>query len=303
MSGTTTIQTDDPRVRGVLAANPGPLTGPGTTTWLVGTEAVAVIDPGPDLPGHVEAILAAAGGRISHILVTHAHLDHSQAAPRLSRACGAPVLGFGPAEAGRSPMMQRLAAEGSLHGGEGVDAGFRPDVTLADGDTVEGPDWSLIALHTPGHMGNHLSFVLPGNSSAAEDPRIFCGDLVMGWATTLISPPDGDLIDFMRSLERLAALRPSELLPAHGSRIAYAAARLGELADHRRTRTAQILAVLQSRPATAAELAQGLYDVPPSMLPAAARSVLSHLLALHELGAVVSDGPLSTARFTLSGGM
>ena len=175
------------KVRVIRADNPSPLTGPGTNSFLIGTEEVAVIDPGPDDPAHVAAILEAAEGRISHILVTHPHLDHSAAVPRLGAATGAPVMAFGTAEAGRSPPMQRLAEAGAVGGGEGADAAFRPDVTLADGDVLRGAGWKITAVHTPGHMGSHLSFRL--------GDAVLCGDLVMGWATTLISPPDGDLVD------------------------------------------------------------------------------------------------------------
>ena len=262
----------------ILAPNPSPLTGPGTTTFLLGEREVAVIDPGPDDPGHLAAIVQAGQGRISHILVTHAHLDHSAGARRLSKMTGAPVLAFGDALSGRSPMMRRLAGTG-IGGGEGLDMGFAPDIALRDDDVIGGEGWRLTALHTPGHSGGHLSFVW-------ED-RIFCGDLVMGWSSTIISPPDGDLADYLRSLDRLAQIRPRRLLPAHGEAIEDPLARLSDLAAHRRQRSAQILAALRDGPADAATLAARIYEVPPALMPAAARNVLAHLLALTDLGAVV----------------
>lgn len=275
----------------VRAANPSPLTGPGTNTWLVGRGQVAVIDPGPDDPGHRAAILAAAGaggGRITAILVTHAHRDHSEGARALAAASGAPVLGFGPPEAGRSPVMARLAAAGLAGGGEGLDAGFAPDRALADGEAVESDEWRLEALWTPGHFGGHLAF--------RWGERLFSGDLVLGWATTLISPPDGDLSDYMRSLERLAALPLAELLPGHGDPVPDPAARLAELAAHRRARTAEILAALADVPAAApAELAARIYDVPAKLQAAAARNVFAHLVALEALGAVAAEGPVAPA--------
>ncbi|ARJ70096.1 MBL fold metallo-hydrolase [Paracoccus contaminans] len=269
---------DAVKLRVIRAPNPSALTGPGTNSFLIGEEGVAVIDPGPDDPGHIAAILAAAQGRISHILVTHAHLDHSAGAARLSAASGAPVLAFGPAGAGRSPVMQRLAGAGDMKGAEGADEGFRPDMRLADAERVSGADWTLEAIHTPGHMGCHLSFRL--------GDAVFCGDLAMGWSTTLISPPDGDLIDYLRSLERLARLAPRILYPAHGAPIEAPLPRLAELAAHRRERTAQVLAALEAGPATAAELAARIYaGLPGPLLAAAARNVLAHLIALGELGA------------------
>ena len=277
----------------ILAPNPSPLTGPGTTTFLLGRDQVAVIDPGPDDTGHLQAILAAGRGRISHILVTHAHLDHSAGAPALARLTGAPVLAYGDALAGRSPLMRRLAGDSATGGGEGLDLAFAPDILLRDGDVIEASDWRLTALHTPGHSGGHLSF--------AWNDDIFCGDLVMGWSSTIISPPDGDLADYLRSLERLAAASPRRLLPAHGGPIEAPQHRLAELAAHRRDRTGQILAALRHGPADAATLATRIYDVPPHLLPAATRSVLAHLLALTDLGALVPVGNLSaTAQFDLA---
>lgn len=274
------------KVRVIRADNPSPLTGPGTNSFLIGTEEVAVIDPGPDDPAHVAAILEAAEGRISHILVTHPHLDHSAAVPRLAAATGAPVMAFGTAEAGRSPPMQRLAEAGAVGGGEGADAAFRPDVTLADGDVLRGAGWEIAAVHTPGHMGSHLSFRL--------GDAVLCGDLVMGWATTLISPPDGDLVDYLRSLERLALLAPRVLYPAHGDPVTDPLPRLAELAAHRRARTAQILAALDAAPGTAEALAARIYtEIPAALLPAATRNVLAHLVALSDLGAVVPEGGLT----------
>lgn len=270
----------------ILAPNPSPLTGPGTNTFLIGDRHVAVIDPGPDDPGHRQAILDAGKGRISHIFVTHAHLDHSAGAASLSRETGAPVIAFGDALAGRSPVMRRLAADGGVGGGEGLDHSFAPDILLRDGEMFETPDWSLRAHHTPGHAGNHLCFQL--------DDLLFCGDIVLGWSSTLISPPDGDLGDYFRSLERIGAIESRRLLPAHGAAIDDPAARLAELAAHRRERTAQILAALRNGPADAAGLAASIYQVSPALMPAAARNVLAHLLALSAIGAVLPEDEISS---------
>lgn len=271
------------------ADNPSPLTGAGTNSFLVGAGAgFALIDPGPDLPAHRAAILAASGGRIEAILITHAHLDHSAGAGALAQATGAPILAFGGAGAGRSPLMQRLAGEGAVGGGEGLDHALRPDRVLADGERVTGSGWALTALHLPGHAAGHLAFLDEAGGT------VFSGDLVFDWSTTLISPPDGDLADYMRSLARLDGLGAGRLLPAHGEAIPAPAARLAELAAHRRMRSEQILAALSQASGDAAGLARRIYDIPPALLPSAARNVLAHLLALLDQGAVTHDGALTT---------
>lgn len=268
------------------ADNPSPLTGAGTNSFLVGSDGgYALIDPGPDLPTHRKAILAASGGRIEAILITHAHLDHSAGAMALAQATGAPILAFGVAEAGRSPLMQRLAGE--VGGGEGLDQALRPDRMLADGERITGSGWAMTALHLPGHAAGHLAFLDEAGG------RVFSGDLVFDWSTTLISPPDGDLADYMRSLARLDGLAAGHLLPAHGEAITAPAARLAELAAHRRMRSEQVLAALSQAPGDAQGLARRIYDIPPALLPAAARNVLAHLLALLAEGAVRHEGALA----------
>ncbi|SPF81852.1 MBL fold metallo-hydrolase [Pseudoprimorskyibacter insulae] len=262
-------------VRRIVAPNPSPMTFRGTNTYLVGTRGIAVIDPGPTLPNHLSAILAAVqpGQSITHIIVTHAHLDHSPLAAPLQAATGAPILAFGDALSGRSPAMEQLAASGLLAGGEGVDLAFRPDQWLADGARVEGDGWSLDVLHTPGHMGNHIALGL--------GDLLFSGDLVMGWATSLVSPPDGDLTDFMASCERLLTGAWAQYLPGHGAPVTDPAARTRWLLDHRRSREAEILAALTQGPATARTLAERIYtQVPAALLSAAERNVLAHLIDL-----------------------
>ena len=279
-----------PGVRRVTARNPSPMTFTGTRSYLVGTREVAVIDPGPDDPAHRAAILAAVGeGEVSQILLTHTHVDHSAGARALAEATGAPVAGFGPHGAGMSATMQALAASGAdLGGGEGADRACVPDLALADGAGLAGAGWEITALHTPGHLSNHLSFVLEGTGA------VFTGDTVMGWATTLVSPPEGDMAALMRSLRRLAARADAVLLPGHGHPVRDPAAMLAHQIAHREGRAAGILAGLDAGPATAAELARAIYtDTDPALLPAAARNVFATLIGLMDEGRAVPLGAVA----------
>ncbi|MES2433747.1 MAG: MBL fold metallo-hydrolase [Pseudomonadota bacterium] len=263
------------------------MTGTGTNTYVLhGPDGAVVIDPGPALPAHLAAVLAAVGDvPLQAILVTHPHLDHSALVPALKAATEAQVYGFGPAEAGRSAVMQRLAAAGLQGGGEGVDLGFAPDVLVSDGTVLALAGLQIEAIHTPGHMGGHLCFALGEN--------LFSGDHVMGWASTLISPPDGDMAGYMASLARLSTRDWRQFWPGHGETIADPAARLAELAAHRRARETAICAALQAGPARPADLAAQLYtDTPPALLPAAARNILAHLIDLHDRNVVTASEPL-----------
>ncbi|MDT8325853.1 MAG: MBL fold metallo-hydrolase [Roseovarius sp.] len=271
------------QLRRILAPNPSPMTFWGTNTYILGTREVAVIDPGPDDPAHLAAILRALdpGQRISHVFVTHSHLDHSPLATRLGAQTGAPVLAYGDSRAGRSPVMQSLAQSGEIGGGEGVDHGFSPDITLTDGQEVTGDGWRLKAHWTPGHFGNHLCF--------ESGDSVFTGDLVMGWASSLVSPPDGDLSQFMASCERLNALGARRHLPGHGAPIDMPAARLDWLIDHRLGREAAILAALDAGPRTARQIADAIYtETPAKLMPAAARNVLAHLIDLMQKSQIIA---------------
>lgn len=263
-----------PKIRALLAANPSMMTQHGTNTYILGTGQVAVIDPGPALAAHQAAILSALGPgeNISHIFVTHAHLDHSGLASSLSRLTGAPIYGFGPADAGRSAAMQRLAGTLAM-GGEGVDTTFRPDIKLADGDIVNADGWQLEAIHTPGHMGNHLCF--------ACDTTLFSGDHVMGWSTSLISPPDGDMTDYMAALRKLTARRWQLFLPGHGAPVEDPAQRLADLIAHRHNRETALLAALGTDIHDIPGLTRQIYpDLAAVLIPAAARNILAHLIDL-----------------------
>lgn len=282
----------DPRPHLLRAPNPSPMTAEGTNTWLLDAgDAVVVIDPGPALAPHLEAILASLAGRpLAAILVTHAHLDHSALAPGLAAATGAPVLAFGPAGAGQSPLMARLQADGLTGGGEGVDHDFRPDRCLADGEVLSLGGLQIEAIHTPGHMSNHLCFACGG--------LLFSGDHAMGWASSLVSPPDGDMGAYMASLARLAARPWRAMLPGHGPVVTDAAGRLAELTAHRRAREAAVLQALRAGPADAATLTAAIYaDTPAALMPAASRNVLAHLVDLADRMEIAAPLPL-TARTT-----
>lgn len=269
------------------APNPSPMTRDGTNGWLIGTRRVVALDPGPEIPGALERWLEALDGRVpTAIAVTHAHLDHAPLARRLARATGAPVAGFGPAGAGRSATMRRLARDPDLGGGEGFDALHAPDLLLAHGDTLETDAGPLTALHTPGHTGDHLCFAL--------GDTIWSGDHVMGWAPSLVSPPDGDLDAYMASLRAIEAARPARLLPGHGDPVEDPAARIAQLRAHRLTRDRAILDALADGPATPAGLLPRAYgDVPRAMWPWAERTLLAHLIAACARGAAACDGPPS----------
>ena len=286
----------EPGIRRILAPNPSPMTYWGTNTYVVGEGRVAVIDPGPADTGHLQAILdgLAPGEEVSHILVTHAHLDHSPLARPLAEATGAPVLAYGDALAGRSEVMAELVAGGLTSGGEGVDAGFAPDETLNDGDTVHGDSWSLDALWTPGHFANHLCFAL--------GDAVFTADHVMGWASSLVSPPDGDLTAFMTSCRKLAARNDRVYYPGHGAPVTAPTQRINWLITHRMGREAQILAALEAGPATVATLTQAIYtDTPPALIPAARRNVFAHLIDLTTREKTRADPTLSeAANFSLT---
>jgi glyoxylase-like metal-dependent hydrolase (beta-lactamase superfamily II) len=273
-----------PLVQRVTAANPSPFTFAGTGTYIVGGPRVAVIDPGPDDAAHVASLLRAVEGRtVTHICITHTHSDHSPASRALAKVTGAPVLGFGPHPASDAG---RQGSGGSAVQEEPGDWDFTPDGVLGHGDVVDGDGWTLECLHTPGHISNHLCFAL------AEEAALFTGDHVMGWSSTIIPPPDGNLGDYLRSLELLIGRgdRDAVYWPTHGPPVTAPIRYARALLAHRHRRTAQILDCLRDGPATIPAMVARLYTTTPKILhPAAALSVLAHLIHLGEEGRVTSD--------------
>ena len=278
-----------PLIRRVIAENPGPFTLYGTGTYIVGRGKVAVIDPGPDDDAHVRALLAVLGEEtVSHIVVTHTHRDHSPAARALQAATGAPIWGCGPHGSGR-PEYAGESVE------EGADKDYAPDVQTHDGDLIEGEGWTLEAVYTPGHTSNHVCFAL------REEKVLFSGDHVMGWSTTIVSPPDGDMRRYMGSLEKLLERDDVRYWPTHGPHIDEPQDFVRAYMAHRRAREQQILDCLQQGIGEIPAMVKQMYrDVPEGLHRAAARSVLSHIIHMVEEGRVASDGPIAPdARYSL----
>ena len=262
----------EPLVARVLAPNPSPFTYTGTQTHLVGTTDLAVIDPGPDDPAHLDALLAAIAGRpVTAIVVTHHHRDHSPATRPLAAATGAPIVGAAPV----------FVSDDGPRADAAFDADYRPDRVLAEGDTVTGEGWTLQAIATPGHTSNHLAFALP------ESNALFAGDHVMGWSTTVVSPPDGDMTAYMASLEKLLARDDRVYYPGHGEQIDKPQRLVRGLLGHRRAREGQIMRMLAEAPQPIGAMVARMYvGLDPRLLPAAERSVLAHLHDLRGRGMV-----------------
>ncbi len=271
-----------PGIRRVVARNPGPFTGPGTGTYIIGEGEVAVIDPGPMLPDHVDAIISGLGAeRVSHILVTHTHVDHSPASRLLRERTGAATFSFGPHAA---------SSAGDLEGG--VDRDFEPDFTVAGGEQIHGNGWSVEAVHTPGHCSNHICFACP------ELDALFCGDHVMAWATPVIIPPDGSIADYLRSLDRLQEWKRHTFYPTHGTPIMQAGDYLDQVRDHRLARVEQVSAALAEGRDNLAALRAHVYpDIPERLHGGAELSLLASLRYLVEHGRAIEIPENRETRF------
>lgn len=271
-----------PLVRRLLAKNPSPFTFTGTGTFVVGEPGgtVAVIDPGPDDPAHIRALIdALAGHTVSHIVITHTHMDHSPAAPALKAATGAHIVGCAPL----------VLSDDGPRADAGFDASYAPDTVMADGNSVSGGQgdgaWTLTAVATPGHTSNHLCFAL------LQEKALFTGDHVMGWSTTVVAPPDGDMADYMASLQKLLGRDDAIYHPTHGEAVTEPQRFVKHLLGHRRQRETQVVRAIGEGLVTVPQMVGAMYAMVDKRLhPAAGLSVLAHLIDLERRGKVSRTG-------------
>ena len=264
------------RIQRVVADNPGPFTYTGTGVYIVGDKNVAVIDPGPNTDSHRNALLSALEGRnVTHVLVTHHHIDHSPLAAPLAEQFGCEVYGYG------KQVIPPAGGEVRLEAGD--DLSFKPDVEIRDGEVFEGDGWTLEAIHTPGHTSNHMCFALH------EENTLFSGDHIMGWSTSVVSPPDGHMGDYLNSLEKILGRSFDRIIPTHGPVIEDPAPFVRAYIDHRLDRERQICGALSEGLSDIMDIVKRLYtDIDPRLYPAAAHSVLAHLIHMRETGKVCS---------------
>jgi glyoxylase-like metal-dependent hydrolase (beta-lactamase superfamily II) len=282
-----------PLVRRLIAGNAGPMTFTGTCSYIVGRGTVAIIDPGPDDPAHVERLLAAVSGEsVSHIVLTHTHRDHSPASRALKAATGAAIVGCGPHRAARELALGEINPLDAA-----ADRDYAPDLVMAEGDAVSGPGWTLHALETPGHTANHLAFALP------EEEALFSGDHVMAWSTSVVAPPDGSMLAYMASIEKLRGREDRLYWPGHGGPVREPQRFLRGLVQHRRQREAAILSRLRAGDRTIAQMVPPIYqDLPPALHGAASLSVLAQLEDLVARAVVLceDEAPALTSRYRLA---
>ncbi len=274
-------ETLSPLITRITARNPGPFTFTGTGTFLIGRDSVSLIDPGPDMAEHLNAIESALDGKhLSHILLTHHHADHSALAPRLAKRHKCNIYGMRPKPTRPDTFSIRLE--------EGTDPSFNPDIEIRDGDEFSGPDWHLKAVHTPGHTSNHVCFAL------AEENTLFSGDHIMGWATSVVIPPDGDMGAYLASLARIKHIGFDTIRPTHGPAIQETAPFIQAYIGHRLAREAQILDSVKTGHSRIIDIVSHLYtDIDKRLYPAAGVSVFAHLLHLIDQKKVDTIGPPS----------
>ena len=260
----------EPGVARVLAHNPSAFTYYGTQTYVIGTQEVAVIDPGPDLPEHIDALVEAIGGRkVAAILCTHTHRDHSPAARPLAERIDAPVIGCAPL------ALETVGPRADAS----FDGDYAPDRVLADGESIEVDGYPVTAVATPGHTSNHLCYAYRG--------ALMSGDHVMGWSTTVVVPPDGDMADYMESLDKLRQRDDRAYYPAHGPAVTNPQQYVRHLVGHRMQREKQILGLVRERTRGIADIVANAYPgLDPRLVPAAGGSVFAHLLDLERQGLV-----------------
>ena len=278
----------------ITADNASPMTFTGTRSYILGTDNLIVIDPGPDSTQHFNAIMEYIGERkLTDIILTHSHVDHSPLSRRLKNETGASIIGFGSADEARTSFMKRLSSSLDLGGEEGIDRDLVLDKKVHDKQLLKINNYSIEVVHTPGHLSNHICL------SIKEKKALFSGDHVMGWATTLISPPDGDLGSFMRSLEKLSERDEQIYYPGHGKPLRDPRKMVLAQIAHRRDREKQILSSIAQISRTPAEIVDHVYiDLNPMLKPAAVRNVLAHLIDLYEQGNITVDKFSISAKFS-----
>jgi glyoxylase-like metal-dependent hydrolase (beta-lactamase superfamily II) len=266
-----------PHIRRLTARNPSAFTFRGTGTYVVGQGNVAVIDPGPMLDEHIDALKRTLQGEtVTHILITHTHMDHSPAAQPLKEAWGAPTYGYGPHGAGKREQGVPVEEGGDMH--------FVPDVRVRHGDLIEGDGWTMECVYTPGHTSNHICYGLK------EESALFTGDHVMGWSTSIISPPDGDMTAYMDSLQVLLRRDDAVYWPTHGTCIRDVRQYVQAFIDHRLEREAQILDCLRRDYDAITDMVPVMYtELGQNMYGAAARSVLAAMMRLVATGQVICE--------------
>jgi len=271
----------------ILAPNPSPMTFTGTNTYIIDNGELAIIDPGPINKKHFDNILEITAGRpVKYIFLTHSHIDHSPLARQLSAELTTPIYGYGASDTGLSATMLSLIDSGYESGSEGIDYDFIPDKLTENNDQFELNNNIISVIHTPGHMGNHLCF--------QYGKILFSGDHVMNWATSMVSPPYGDLTQFMASCRLLQTREFDLFLPGHGDPVNNPSERVEFLINHRLERERQIKEKIKDTPLTALEITELVYtDIDNSLIPAATRNVFAHLIDLSERGLVIFFGGIS----------
>ncbi len=273
------IEYISPNIRRITAPNPAPYTFKGTGTYIVGRGDVAIIDPAPDIRSHIDAIITSLSEeKITHILITHNHKDHSPGAKPLSERTGAKIYGFDVCE----QQYAEVEAE------EGLDKEYKPDVTLNDGEIINGNGWVIEAIHTPGHLSNHLCFAF------VEEQALFTGDHIMGWSTTIISPPDGNMTDYLDSLEKLRLRNDKIYYPTHGAPITNPKQFVTQLIGHRLRRDKEIIRAFSGGSRTIDQLIDVIYvGLDQKLRLAASRTIYAHLIRLVAMGEASCDEPIT----------
>ena len=279
----------------LIAPNPSPMTSTGTNTYILGRKELLIIDPGPNSEAHLRNIMEVIPNntKVTHILITHSHLDHSGLAPKLSKILNAPTLAFGTALDGLSNDMKSICKMGLTSETFGIDTEFVPDHFLEDKEKISSLEWEVVAHHTPGHLSNHICYQYLD--------KLFTGDHIMEWSTSVISPPEGDVSQFINSCEKIYNLHCEKFYPGHGIPVENPSERIVELIEHRKKREIEILNFLKNRDATISQITKNIYfNIDQNLLSVASRNVKAHLVDLIiKKQVTVDDISSDTAMYSL----